>query len=270
MVTSEVEVETGPAGQDGYFTRTTVTKSVTTETVQPSDELHSGPPPPSPPASVERDELEPPSRLVAASYSDPVIRESSATRERQESSTSSRLTPRSSTFDTHQRSSTDTKGTLPTLRYASPLTAESPKSAYASADPYLQPPVAVMPLRPTRRNTTGSSPIATGFKRGQTHTRQFGSSHDDTSYIGEAGIELASDIEIAAEQIRRERISKRAKQQLQQEAEAALTRSETRPKLEQDMPLVGNLIGEDHVNYVLMYNMLTGIRIGVSFSRENL
>jgi hypothetical protein len=29
------------------------------------------------------------------------------------------------------------------------------------------------------------------------------------------------------------------------------------------MPLVGNLIGEDHVNYVLMYNMLTGIRIGV-------
>ncbi|SPO35736.1 related to phosphatidylinositol-4-phosphate 5-kinase [Pseudozyma flocculosa] len=28
--------------------------------------------------------------------------------------------------------------------------------------------------------------------------------------------------------------------------------------------LVGNLIGEDHANYVLMYNMLTGIRIGVS------
>lgn len=28
--------------------------------------------------------------------------------------------------------------------------------------------------------------------------------------------------------------------------------------------LVGNLIGQDHANYVLMYNMLTGIRIGVS------
>ncbi|GAA5977881.1 hypothetical protein JCM11641_006098 [Rhodosporidiobolus odoratus] len=28
--------------------------------------------------------------------------------------------------------------------------------------------------------------------------------------------------------------------------------------------LVGNLIGTDHANYVLMYNMLTGIRIGVS------
>lgn len=35
-------------------------------------------------------------------------------------------------------------------------------------------------------------------------------------------------------------------------------------KLDEDKVLVGNLIGEDHVNYVLMYNMLTGIRIGVS------
>lgn len=33
---------------------------------------------------------------------------------------------------------------------------------------------------------------------------------------------------------------------------------------EPERVLVGNLIGEDHVNYVLMYNMLTGIRIGVS------
>lgn len=38
-------------------------------------------------------------------------------------------------------------------------------------------------------------------------------------------------------------------------------------RLPEDRPLVGNLIGEDHVNYVLMYNMLTGIRIGVSASR---
>ncbi len=35
--------------------------------------------------------------------------------------------------------------------------------------------------------------------------------------------------------------------------------------VEKENVLVGNLIGEDHVNYVLMYNMLTGIRIGVSF-----
>lgn len=40
----------------------------------------------------------------------------------------------------------------------------------------------------------------------------------------------------------------------------------TKPEPETSGPLVGNLIGEDHVNYVLMYNMLTGIRIGVSMS----
>lgn len=78
--------------------------------------------------------------------------------------------------------------------------------------------------------------------------------------LGEGAIELASDIEIHAEKIRRERMSKRAKQQ--QEAEAALTRVDVKDVL-QDTPLVGNLIGEGHVNYVLMYNMLTGIRIGV-------
>lgn len=37
--------------------------------------------------------------------------------------------------------------------------------------------------------------------------------------------------------------------------------------VDREQVLVGNLIGEDHVNYVLMYNMLTGIRIGVRTSR---
>jgi 1-phosphatidylinositol-4-phosphate 5-kinase len=38
----------------------------------------------------------------------------------------------------------------------------------------------------------------------------------------------------------------------------------TEAPLLEEKPLVGNLIGEGHVNYVLMYNMLTGIRIAVS------
>ena len=71
--------------------------------------------------------------------------------------------------------------------------------------------------------------------------------------------ELANDIQLHAEQIRRERASKRVK--AQQEAEALLTAV---PSKEEPQVLVGNLIGEDHVNYVLMYNMLTGIRVGVS------
>ncbi len=111
----------------------------------------------------------------------------------------------------------------------------------------------------------------------------------DDAAVGEGSVHLASDIELHAERIRRERNAKRAKQQA--EAEAALT---ARVKLdvvgiptpvpagasmppwtpgagqpetqESDQPLVGNLIGEDHANYVLMYNMLTGIRIGVSLA----
>lgn len=80
--------------------------------------------------------------------------------------------------------------------------------------------------------------------------------------------ELASDMQMQADQIRRERNSKRVK--AQQEAEAALTRTASMSRgargegRDDAQVLVGNLIGEDHVNYVLMYNMLTGIRIAVS------
>ncbi|KAF9232464.1 hypothetical protein BU15DRAFT_90638 [Melanogaster broomeanus] len=55
----------------------------------------------------------------------------------------------------------------------------------------------------------------------------------------------------------------------QKDAEEALTRTASKRrgsfgKEDDNRVLVGNLIGEDHVNYVLMYNMLTGIRIAVS------
>lgn len=49
--------------------------------------------------------------------------------------------------------------------------------------------------------------------------------------------------------------------------ESQLKQKERQLAADFDRVLVGNLIGEDHVNYVLMYNMLTGIRIAVSCSR---
>lgn len=67
------------------------------------------------------------------------------------------------------------------------------------------------------------------------------------------------DILEQANQIRKQRISKRVKAQAQLEAEARAPKEKEREEV-----LVGNLIGEDHVNYVLMYNMLTGIRVAVS------
>jgi len=47
-------------------------------------------------------------------------------------------------------------------------------------------------------------------------------------------------------------------------ASVIATATEAPIPLPDENPLVGNLIGEGHVNYVLMYNMLTGIRIAVS------
>ncbi|KAG1722671.1 hypothetical protein EDB19DRAFT_1767025, partial [Suillus lakei] len=61
---------------------------------------------------------------------------------------------------------------------------------------------------------------------------------------------------IQAEQIRRERKRKQA-------AEVAAAAAVEVAQKEDERPLVGNLIGEDHANYVLMCNMLTGIRIAV-------
>ncbi|KAF8155900.1 hypothetical protein B0H34DRAFT_660090 [Crassisporium funariophilum] len=205
-------------------------------------------------------------------------------RQRQNSSASSRYnTIRVAPQDTPQRSSTDTKASLSTLHTiitspspgTQPLTpvsgvsSSSPTKAtnHLSVDGYLQPPLPSSSVRPVRRNTTGSTPVTP--HRFPTGSHSKGASQPfaiDDAVLGEGSLEFASDIELHADRIRRERMSKRAKQQ--QQAEAALTRGAdatgTTAGQTQDMPLVGNLIGEDHVNYVLMYNMLTGIRIGVS------
>jgi len=42
-------------------------------------------------------------------------------------------------------------------------------------------------------------------------------------------------------------------------------RSGGRKSVDEWKPIVGNVVGEGHVNYILMYNMLTGIRVAVSF-----
>ena len=109
-----------------------------------------------------------------------------------------------------------------------------------STDGLLQP-LPLSTMRPPRRNTTGSAP------RSPLAAARAASHLNLTLEDGELSEELVSDIQQQAEQIRRERLSKRVKQV-------------------EDVPrvLVGNLIGEGHVNYVLMYNMLTGIRIAVS------
>ncbi len=71
-----------------------------------------------------------------------------------------------------------------------------------------------------------------------------------------------------ADQILRERRRKAAedKELERQKAEEIRDAQVNRRTTMDDRPLVGNLVGTDHVNYVLMYNMLTGIRVAVSTS----
>lgn len=100
-------------------------------------------------------------------------------------------------------------------------------------------------------------------------------SHDTLDIHDSELGELASDIQQHAEQIRKERMSKRkAVQEAEQEklrAEQEVNKLARTTSLVRalsirgdEKPAVGNLIGEGHVNYVLMFNMLTGIRVAVS------
>jgi len=199
-----------------------------------------GPLPPSPPASIDNEISVKDDRVVEEDqviYAEPFG---------QPEETQPRL----------YRASTDTRVSTRTIQISNaspppssfPVASSSKAGTLLPSDTYLQPPPGPI-HRPTRRNTTGSS------------AKQYPSISTALPVTGE----LESDIQLHADSIRRERISKRA--MLQQEAEAALTREKTTEKDKeklQDEPIVGKWIGEDHVNYVLMYNMLTGIRIGVS------
>ncbi|TFK19346.1 SAICAR synthase-like protein [Coprinopsis marcescibilis] len=189
-----------------------------------------GPPPPSPPASVDESLFQSPPNLKV---------------------------------------STDIRPDIPSSTEHSP---DIPPPLKSSQQQSLAPPppsAFLQTERPTRRNTTGSTPSGSRQRRfSSTHNKGHSFALDDASVslnMADGVGELASDIEHHADQIRRERMSKRFKQQ-QKDAEEALTRQTSKASKEDfsERPLVGNLIGEDHVNYVLMYNMLTGIRIGVS------
>jgi hypothetical protein len=122
---------------------------------------------------------------------------------------------------------------------------------------------------PTRRNTTGTS-ISTALPTRALQPQRTLShgpvtslpphlvenvSHEFQTDGGLGGDDAFQDsIAKQAHAIRKEREAKK-KERARSGSAAGVA----------DGVLVGNLVGEDHVNYVLMYNMLTGIRIGVRF-----
>jgi len=193
-----------------------------------------GPPPPSPPASVDGS----PDNLsslfpVRLSKSDPLPKGLEADID-VELDTATINSQRSR--DRLHRASTETKfsARVPKVSQTSSYAQTASSSKTQHPDGLLHP-----PPRPVRRNTTGSARRP----------------HPPPSAYVATG-ELEDDIQIQAEQIRRERKRKQAAEV------AAAAVVEVAQKVD-ELPLVGNLIGEDHANYVLMYNMLTGIRIAV-------
>lgn len=255
-----------------------------------------GPPPPSPPASVANSDCPGPVKVLNVPEALSVQERMPSASLAQQPATTSAVCIVPPAGDRLQRSVSDNRNRT-NLVILSP-----PHATYSASEPpsYLTPPSSSSSSpKPTRRNTTGSaaplaspSPSSRRFIPGHSKllSQPAFTTVDDAVVLGEGSVELASDIEMHAEKIRRERNAKRAKQQAAAEAEAALTarvrtdvgvvtaaptgastgpgahgagQAETQ---DSDRPLVGNLIGEDHANYVLMYNMLTGIRIGVSFA----
>ena len=220
-----------------------------------------GPPPPSPPASDEQavDEEISPKPTPKVEQKLPAVTFGTSLRERQPSSTSA------SSYDVSKkpapilhRSSTETKASTssrlgfstmsaPTrfipvqaadssisdsFQMAEASTSSQPVRTKVSNDAFLRPPQ----VRPKRRNTIGTATPMNPFP------------YDDIHAEGE----LANEIQQQQEQLIRERQTKRAKAQ-QQEAASK----------DPEKPLVGSWVKEGHQNYVLMYNMLTGIRIAV-------
>jgi 1-phosphatidylinositol-4-phosphate 5-kinase len=192
---------------------------------------YAGPPPPSPPASVDRTHEDSsknaatPSRILISGTGEEIL-------------SLERKPPPSP----RRHASTIIAGTSALIHGSS-----VPKSPHNFLHPSLN---TSRRERHARRNTTGSSPSPFHHVKHGSQPFVF----EDTDIDNE----LATDIRLHAAQIRKERQERQSRAKV----EAALTKAGERT------PLVGNVIGEGHVNYVLMYNMLTGIRIAVRAKRE--
>lgn len=255
-----------------------------------------GPPPPSPPASAEhmqgeeefveedveeREEVVLSARTVHLPPIHPVVLEHTSHHRHSSSSSSSRHYARTSPRSPHtlsHRSSMETTSSYRTAGGHSPHISRSTNQSDGTGDSshtnetsdgFLRPPV--LHQRARRNTVSAGMPFPSQVCPLQPRTRTVRSLHVEEERDID---ELATDIQKQAEKIRRERISKRVKAaqdaedaKARQETEAVLTRTASLVRAfssREDGPLVGNLIGEGHVNYVLMYNMLTGIRIAVS------
>lgn len=131
--------------------------------------------------------------------------------------------------------------------------------------------------RLTRRNTNPTSPIQSLPTGGSRLTHSVSISANTPTSAGYDNFNLPADILAQTEILRRERLERRQKKMSlmvstsPSQAEPSVPETTVQRKVtvrrketDETKVLVGNLVGEGHRNYVLMYNMLTGIRVAVS------
>ena len=176
------------------------------------------------------------------------------------------------------RTSTRTASLHPSSALNSNLAAET-----TTGDPFL--------AKPARRNTTGSTGMTSKSKAGSSAVAPSSTAMGalaSTTVLEGWDLALDEDMRKQAEHIRRER--KRREEEAEEEgkylpggrekregkgkekghsrsgsvgARSVGGRSAGGKSLDEWRPVVGNVVGEGHVNYILMYNMLTGIRVAV-------
>ena len=160
-----------------------------------------------------------------------------------------------SSADTQVQEITTSATSSPAKQSPDPATLLHPSSA------------AAVSVRPARRNTTGSALPFVGSSKPARSNKP--------SLTGTApqvyGPDLDADIQRQAEQVRRERKQRELEEAERAQAHATGKKGHIRTgsagakSLEEWKPVVGHVVGEGHVNYILMYNMLTGIRVAVSY-----
>lgn len=167
---------------------------------------------------------------------------------------------------------------VPLQSLLKPLPVVQPDSATASSSSLFPPSLRTSHLASRRASTSGILPSSLQHRTTPLLPRTQSYHHSNPiplQTFTPALDEVAMSIQAQEDIIRKDRQSKRLlKEKSRAEGENAepqprIRRRSTRAGSSTEGPalgtgvLMGNLIGQDHANYVLMYNMLTGIRIGV-------
>lgn len=141
------------------------------------------------------------------------------------------------------------RGSLPRSQLSANVTVNS-----AETDPTPYSDIVIPPVGPKKYSTSFNLAPASSFKKAQTKQQKRNTLIRNNTTGNDLSVEH-NDVEIS-EEFEKELSARR-------KAFKRLSRRKANPEEEEDRVLMGTRISEGHQNYILMYNMLTGIRIAV-------